>query len=96
MLGFNFSLAGGLRKSRLIDRYVISHFLPFLPLEKKHVRNCIRTRLQTHFRRFTERTVDEVIDHLQFVPIGKDLFALKGCKNVAEKVNLVIHKRDEL
>jgi len=39
-------LIGGLKKSALIDSHVIDHYIPFLPLEKVHVEQCIEAELK--------------------------------------------------
>lgn len=36
---------GGLKKSHLIDSHIIDHYIPFLPLEKTHVMQCIEAEL---------------------------------------------------
>lgn len=41
-----FVFTGGLKKSRLIDSHVIDHYVPFLPLEKMHVKQCIEAELR--------------------------------------------------
>lgn len=99
----NLSLGGGFQSARLIDKYLISHFIPFLPLETSHVRNCIISELLSHHARSdastsTKDIVDEVVRELQFWPKGLELFATKGCKSVAEKLNLALfraHRRKE-
>lgn len=37
----NSLLKGGLKNSDLVTRGFITYFIPFLPLERKHVRKCI-------------------------------------------------------
>lgn len=32
---------GGLRKANMIEASLIDHFIPFLPLEKRHIEKCI-------------------------------------------------------
>ena len=39
-------ITGGLWQADLISRHLISHFIPFLPLERQHVRSCICALLQ--------------------------------------------------
>lgn len=34
-------LIGGLRKTSMIEASLIDHFIPFLPLEKRHIEKCI-------------------------------------------------------
>ncbi|KXJ74886.1 hypothetical protein RP20_CCG012492 [Aedes albopictus] len=37
-----YNVQGGLHRSKLIDSHVIDHFVPFLPLEPRHVEMCIK------------------------------------------------------
>lgn len=37
-----FNLEGGLKSTSLIESSLIDHFIPFLPLEKRHVDECIK------------------------------------------------------
>lgn len=37
-----YSMEGGLMKSSLVQGHVIDHFIPFLPLEKFHVLQCVK------------------------------------------------------
>lgn len=83
----------GLYKAKIIDSYLVSHFVPFLPLEVSHVRQCIRAEFQGSRAKWTAEMVEEVLSELNFNgPQGARVFALKGCKNVAEKVNIVLYK----
>lgn len=41
-----FNIKGGLKKASIITSGLIDHFLPFLPLERRHVENCVRTEFQ--------------------------------------------------
>lgn len=81
----------GLSHSQLIDRYFISYSLPFLPLERKHVRMCVersfKNRLQD--RSISTELIDDVMAELLFHGPEEE-FATKGCKNVDEKVNYVL------
>ncbi|XP_022111530.1 torsin-1A-like [Acanthaster planci] len=38
--------SGGFHQSRLIINNVVSHYFPFLPLEKSHLRKCVQVELQ--------------------------------------------------
>lgn len=40
-----YNVIGGLYRSNIIDSHVIDHFVPFLPLEARHVELCIRKEL---------------------------------------------------
>lgn len=36
-----YNLQGGLQKASIIESHLIDHYIPFLPLEKEHVKKCI-------------------------------------------------------
>lgn len=38
-----YNLNGGLKKTTIITSSLIDHFIPFLPLERRHVEKCIET-----------------------------------------------------
>ncbi|XP_071501965.1 torsin-1A-like [Diadema antillarum] len=92
----SFQLAGsGFEKARLIDKYLISHFVPFLPLEAGHVRQCIQTELKKEGfipKVDAETLIEEVLQKLQFWPKDMEIFATKGCKSVVEKLNLSLYR----
>lgn len=91
----------GLSNSKLIDKFFISYFIPFLPLERKHVRKCVIKTLQERIgKSFDTDLVDDVMDELSFRDPDEN-FSLKGCKNVDEKVNYILggrtfERREEL
>lgn len=41
-------LENGLYRTRLIDRVLIDYFIPFLPMERKHIMQCIQAEAQRH------------------------------------------------
>lgn len=48
---------GGLRKTSMIEASLIDHFIPFLPLEKRHIEKCIISdfkRLGIHRPEFSD------------------------------------------
>jgi len=81
--------------SSLIDRNLITAFVPFLPMERKHVKMCIEDDLRYKNREVTEDIVNQVADVLPYYPAGEKLFAASGCKRVSQKVDLQLD-RDEL
>lgn len=53
-----YNVVGGLQESRLIESHVIDHFVPFLPLELRHVEQCIKKE----FRKICNKgTSDKII-----------------------------------
>ncbi|XP_030846697.1 torsin-1A-like [Strongylocentrotus purpuratus] len=83
----------GFNKARIIDSHLVSHFIPFFPLELSHVRQCIQAEFKDRGEASNSISEDEVLAKLQFDgPNGSRVFAVKGCKNVAEKVNIILYK----
>ncbi|XP_030854055.1 torsin-1A [Strongylocentrotus purpuratus] len=83
----------GFYKARIISSHLVSHFIPFFPLEASHVRQCIHAEFKVRGYASTSSLEDDVLAQLQFNgPRGSRVFAVKGCKNVAEKVNILLYK----
>lgn len=57
----SYNLEGGLRQAGLIEKHVIDHYLPFLPLEKQHVRKCIAAE----FKKWGRNPKEGVIEYEQ-------------------------------
>ncbi|KAH9513947.1 Torsin-1A [Bulinus truncatus] len=90
----------GLWHSQLISNHLITAFIPFLPLAKEHVRDCIRDslRYKKHFGwtdDIPEKLVDLVVKELTFFPATEQVFSSTGCKRVSEKVDFVWEDWDD-
>lgn len=75
---------GGLKESGLIKSAVIDFYLPFLPLEEKHVKECIKAEYENFGRAVTDEMVKEIMNYIGFNERTK--FAHTGCKTVHAKV----------
>ena len=91
----------GLWHSQLISNHLITAFIPFLPLEKEHVRACIRDDIVKKYKQIfrnsdavPEEYVDEVMQELKFYPSTEQVFSVTGCKRVSEKVDFVMVDKD--
>ena len=89
-----FNEEGGLQYSRLIEKNLVDVFVPFLPLERKHVKICVRNEFQRRYVAFTEEMVENVADELIYWPEELQLFSTSGCKRVAQKVDLLLEEED--
>uniref|UniRef100_A0ACB8EZX9 Torsin-1A n=1 Tax=Sphaerodactylus townsendi TaxID=933632 RepID=A0ACB8EZX9_9SAUR len=78
---------GGLWHSSLIDRNLIDYFIPFLPLEYKHVKMCIRAEIQSRGNEIIETVVQKVADEMTFFPKEERIYSVKGCKTVQTKLD---------
>ena len=85
-----FNEKGGLWHSSLIEKNLISAFVPFLPLERRHVKLCVRDDLISKNYTVTEEILSKVADELLYFPPNIKLFSKSGCKRVSQKVDLII------
>ena len=79
--------AGGFWHSSLIDRNLIDYFVPFLPLEYKHLKMCIRVEMQSRGYEVDEDIVSKVAEEMTFFPKEERVFSDKGCKTVFTKLD---------
>ena len=62
-----FNEVGGLQYSRMIEKSLVDVFVPFLPLERRHVKTCIRNEFERrNVFDWTESQVDDVADQLVY------------------------------
>lgn len=78
---------GGFWHSSLIDRNLIDYFVPFLPLEFKHVKMCIRVELESRGYVINEDIVDQVAGEMTYFPKEERIYSNKGCKTVYAKLD---------
>ncbi|XP_051737127.1 torsin-1A-like isoform X2 [Ctenopharyngodon idella] len=82
----------GFSQSSLIDHHLIDHYIPFLPLELKHVRQCVLAEMVHLKIKQNTDLADEVVKELFFSSKEEKIFADKGCKSVIQKLVLYIDK----
>ena len=92
----------GLRLSGIIDRNLIDHFVPFLPLEREHVKKCIQDEINRNIFENTdiyyeddESLVNDILNELLWFPKELKLYSKSGCKKIAQKVALVLSDQHE-
>ena len=90
-----FNENGGLQYSRVIEKKLVDVFVPFLPLERKHVKICVRNEMNKRGIEATEDMIDNVADQLEYWPPQIKLFSTSGCKRIAQKVDLLIEELEE-
>lgn len=80
-----FNRSGGLYESLMIEADAIDFYVPFLPLEKKHVEGCIIEAFEElePSKSPTKEMVDQVFEELLFGPEPENLFSTSGCKRVS-------------
>lgn len=52
-----YNIKGGLKSASIITSGLIDHFLPFLPLERRHIASCVRAEFEKLGREPTDEDV---------------------------------------
>lgn len=74
----------------LLKSDVIDHLVPFLPLERTHVKQCIRRDLIMKGFHVREALVTEIADQMEYFPDGHGFFSVSGCKKVSSRVDVIV------
>lgn len=81
-----YNMEGGLQHSGPIETSVIDHYIPFLPLEKRHVQRCIHTEFRKLGNWPDDSKIQEVLKYVTF----DGRFSTSGCKRIGKKVAALI------
>lgn len=93
----------GLWHASIIDSYLIDFYVPFLPLEREHVKNCIRAEFKNHnttnnlsLRNFvpSDSDIEQIADEHVYEPPGYKKYSSSGCKRVPFLVRTFISKKN--
>ncbi|KAM3914182.1 torsin-3A [Leptodactylus fuscus] len=68
---------------------LIDEFVPFLPLERSHVKRCAQDAIEAQGLPYSENALESVIQELLFVPKEEKIFSAQGCKQVAQRINFM-------
>lgn len=87
-----FNEAGGLYNSVAIKTSLIDHYIPFLPLEEKHVVKCIDNEFKKlGYPSAPEDAAKNILGDMTFMPPEVELYSTSGCKRIASKVSAYVH-----
>jgi len=90
----SFNEQGGFRGSDIMARNLIDHYIPFLPLERKHIRLCIHDYIQLKYgSRIPRREkigdfIEKVAEEIEYFPRDSQVYARTGCKRISAKVDV--------
>ena len=87
-----FNRKGALWHSTLINKHLIDYFVPFLPLNRTHVKACIRAEMEKQKYPVAEEDVERVANELVYYPKNTRDFSTSGCKKIRRKVNFLKQK----
>lgn len=76
--------------NELMKTEVIDYFVPFLPLERSHVKQCVHRDMKTKGYIVLKKMVTEVMDEMSYFPQDLQLFSVSGCKKVSSKVDVAM------
>jgi len=82
--------SGGMAKSTLLDSHLIDFHVPFLPLERKHIKQCVYVELVNAHKTVSAERLDAVAHELEYFPKDYKVYSISGCKNVKSHVKLLI------
>ena len=85
-----FNKKGGFWHSSLIENNLIDHFIPFMPLERSHIKMCAKADLEQKGHPVTEQILNNVADELIYFPDDLKVFSVSGCKRISAKVDLIM------
>lgn len=80
----------GLWHSSLIDKNLVDFFVPFLPLEYKHVVQCALAEMEARDLEPDQSIADQVAKDLIYFPKTERVFSVKGCKTIVSKLNYYV------
>uniref|UniRef100_A0A8C8YES1 Torsin-3A n=1 Tax=Prolemur simus TaxID=1328070 RepID=A0A8C8YES1_PROSS len=80
------STDSGFGHSCLVKDNLIDYFVPFLPLEYRHVRLCVRDAFLSQELQYTEEALDEISRMMVYVPREEQLFSSQGCKSISQRI----------
>ena len=80
-----FNSNSGFWHGKLISYNLIDYFVPFLPLEKVHVKQCIQADLKRKGKIVSQETIQKIADEMKY---SNNAFSTTGCKRVSSRVDL--------
>ena len=85
-----FNNKGGFWHSSLIEKNLIDYFIPFMPLERSHIKMCAKADLKQKGHPFIEPILNTIADELLYFPDDLKVFSQSGCKKISSKVDYVM------
>lgn len=80
----------GFCRSGILEEQLLDALVPFLPLQRHHVRHCVFNELAQLGLEAREEVVQAVLDSISFFPEEEQLFSSNGCKTVASRITLFL------
>lgn len=82
--------AGGLWRDSWLDHNLVDFFVPFLPLEYRHVVQCAMAEMEAKGLAPDPDLANRVASELTYFPKTDRIFSVKGCKTIESKLDYYI------
>ncbi|CAK6963648.1 torsin-1A-like [Scomber scombrus] len=76
----------GLWHSSLIKQNMVDFFIPFLPLEYKHVVQCVMAQMQAEGLKPNQDVAHKLAIDLEYFPKFERVFSVSGCKKITSRL----------
>ena len=89
----------GMASATIIEHRLIDHYIPFLPLEREHVKKCIQTEMHRYKmdvivkKPTLEKDIEQIAGSMKDEPDGFFIYSSAGCKRVSNLVRNLIAER---
>lgn len=80
----------GFWRSGIMEEHLLDAVVPFLPLQRHHVRHCVLNELAQLGLEPSEEVVQAVLDSTTYFPEVEQLFSSNGCKTVASRLTFFL------
>ena len=85
-----FKKTGGLKSADFILSEFVDFYVPFLPLERRHIKQCAAAEFKRRNISFNDIILEKVASEMFYFPEVEKLFSATGCKQIEKRVDLVI------
>lgn len=82
--------AGGFWHTSLIDKNLVDFFVPFLPLEYKHIIQCGLAEMVTKGHAPDKKVVETMASELNYFPKEERVFSMQGCKVIPSRLDFYV------
>jgi len=91
-----FNEKGGLYKAGVVEKSLVDVYVPFLPLERRHVMLCVEKEAKRRNEILNPDTIKAVADSLEYWPGDTMVYSTTGCKRVVNRLDLFLEDDSDL
>lgn len=77
----------GFWNADIINEKLVDYFVPFLPLKRNHVKECVRSEMLSREIKLQAEIITDVVNSMNFFPEDEKLFSQTGCKTVSARLD---------